>query len=76
MRAAISDDCTGEPPGELIASATAAGLPRLNAFSITGASASSLNCIRAPVPMAPVSRITATSGPRLMKGIWKPMRPM
>jgi hypothetical protein len=27
MRAAISEDWTGEPPGELIWSATAAGLP-------------------------------------------------
>ena len=38
IRAAISADCTGEPPGELITSATASGLER-NAFSITVAKA-------------------------------------
>ena len=35
MRAAISDDCVGEPPGELIDSATASGLPFVKAFSIS-----------------------------------------
>lgn len=69
MRAAIRDDCTGEPPGELINSATAAGRPRLNAFSITGPIASSLSRARGPDPIEPESRTTETSGPRFKNGM-------
>ena len=69
MRAAISELCTGEPPGELITSAIAAGLPRENAFSMTGPSASSLSCARPPAPIMPARRITATNGLRFRKGI-------
>jgi hypothetical protein len=39
MRDAISEDCAGLPPGELMASATATGLPFLKARSIAGAMA-------------------------------------
>ena len=43
MRAAIRLDCAALPPGELIASATAFGLPRRNAASISGASPASVS---------------------------------
>ena len=62
MRAAISADCTGEPPGELISMATAAGLPRLNALSIIAAVPASSRP-RPPAPMAPCRRMTETTGP-------------
>lgn len=52
MRAPINADCTADPPGELITSAMAAGLPRANARSIKGASAASFR-LRPPEPMVP-----------------------
>ena len=71
MRAAIRLDCTGEPPGELMISATAAGLPRAKARSICGAKAASFSVglKRLPPPMAPDRRITGTKGGFLRKGI-------
>ena len=63
MRAAIRLDCAALPPGELIASATAFGLPRRNAASISGASPASVSAgapKRGPAPMTPSSRTTVT----------------
>ena len=57
------------PPGELITSATASGLPLAKARSISGAIAAS-DRARDPVPMLPVRRTTLTSGVRGMKGMW------
>ena len=69
MRAAISEDWTGEPPGELITSATAEGLPLAKAFSISGASPWSLSAApRLEAAIAPFKRMTATRGGFLVKG--------
>ncbi len=67
MRAAISEDWTGEPPGELMASATAAGRLRRKARSSTGARTASERpapAARPTAPMVPVRRTTATTGRR------------
>ena len=68
MRAPISEDCTGEPPGELISRATATGLPRLNAFSRIGANAASVSEARPAIPIVPLIRTTDTIGGFLIKG--------
>ena len=70
MRAAIRLDCAGLPPGELIASATAFGLPRRNAASISGARPASVSAgapKRTPLPITPSSRSTETRGRRRRK---------
>ena len=67
MRAAIRLDCAGEPPGELIASATAFGRPRRNAASTSGASPESVSAgppKRAPGPITPSRRSTVTRSRR------------
>ena len=71
----MSEDWTGEPPGELIKSATALGLPRLNARSNIGATDASLSPPpdRPPADMTPVSRTTATFGASERKGIQRLM---
>jgi hypothetical protein len=67
----MSEDCTGDPPGELMISATAAGLPRAKAFSISGSRAESFRPPppRPPDAMVPCNRITATRGGFLRKGM-------
>ena len=64
MRFWINADCTGEPPGELIASATALSPPTLNARAMTGASDSSDSPRRRGPndPITPDSGMTATVG--------------
>src|SRR6056297_2807931 len=70
MRAAISEDCAGLPPGELMASATAAGLPLRKARSTAGATALSLSpAPRGLAMMTPCRRTTATSGSALRNGM-------
>jgi hypothetical protein len=64
MRLAMSDDCTGEPPGELTASATALMPPSEKARSSVGARPASDSPLRSgPIgPITPLSRTTATIG--------------
>ena len=76
IRAAMSDDCTGDPPGELISSATAAGFPFRKAFSITGPMVASFNAPRLPLPIRPDKRITATVGRFCKNGKPRIMIPM
>ena len=67
IRAAIRLDCAGLPPGELMASATAFGLPRRKAASTSGASRASVSAgapNRLPLPMTPSSRRTVTRSRR------------
>src|SRR5258708_12727896 len=64
MRRAISDDCTGEPPGELRASATAFTPGIENARSIERARRAGAGPLRTgpTPPMTPLRRKTATTG--------------
>src|SRR5438552_1833163 len=64
-------DCTGEPPGELITTATVGSLEMLNARSIGPASAARARPGRRGVamPMSPLKRSTGTMGPRLNNDI-------
>src|SRR6056300_366364 len=62
MRDPISDDCTGDPPGELINSATADGLPFLKARSNTGPIARSFKLPRPDAKIMPDRRTVATVG--------------
>src|SRR5215469_9238847 len=67
MRWPISADCTADPPGELMASATALA-PRMPKARASSGAADSTESPRAPrrLPdvMAPVRRTTGTVGPR------------
>src|SRR5258708_5072280 len=68
MRWAISADCTGEPPGELMASATALAPGRLKARAGSGAT-DSMDRPRDPnrppaAAITPERRTTGTAGPR------------
>jgi hypothetical protein len=71
MRLKMRCDCTGDPPGELITTATLGSLERLKAFSIGPAT----DAIASPgrngvtMPMGPVKRSTGTTGLRLKKSI-------
>src|SRR5210317_1078957 len=62
MRDPISDDCTGDPPGELINSATADGLPFLKARSNTGPIARSFKLPRPDAEIIPDRRTVETVG--------------
>ena len=64
MRRAISADCTGEPPGELIIKATALRSGMAKARSIAGARAARVKPGRRPPrsPMTPDRRMTGTRG--------------
>src|SRR3954466_4365504 len=67
MRWAISADCTGEPPGELMASATALAWRVLKARASSGAVVSidrPRGPSRLPEAMTPFRRTTGTTGPR------------
>src|SRR5258708_38098304 len=68
MRWAISADCTGEPPGELMASATALAPGRLKARASSGATDwmdSPRDPNRPPAAaITPERRTTGTAGPR------------
>ena len=64
MRAAIRLDCAADPPGELIASATAAGFARGRPFR-SARQGRHRSTRRAPAPMLPCRRITGTVG-----GLW------
>src|SRR5918996_3509010 len=66
IRAAINADCTGEPPGELIASATALAPRTLNARSRAGLTAvSDKPTPRSDgPPITPARRTTGTTGTR------------
>ena len=65
MRRWIRCDCTGEPPGELISSATALARRVVNAFSSGRATLASVRPGRSGVerPIAPDSRTTGTTAP-------------
>ena len=71
MRLKIRCDCTGEPPGELITTATVGSLDRAKAFSIGPATVDSDKPGRSGVtmPIGPEKRSTGTTGPRLKKRI-------
>src|SRR6056297_3391757 len=69
MRAPISELCTGEPPGELISSATASGLPRRKAFSRSVLRLLSLRVPRVPAAIVPCILTTDTVGPDFTNGI-------
>ena len=64
MRVKIRCDCTGEPPGELIRSATAFALRSAKARSSGRATIASVSPGRSGVekPMTPDSRTTGTTG--------------
>ena len=64
MRRKIRCDCAGEPPGELIDSATARALRRPKARSSVRAAVASISPGRSGVdtPITPVSRTTGTTG--------------
>src|SRR5262245_26556111 len=64
MRLAISEDCTAEPPGELMASATAVTPPTEKLRSSVRARPLSDRPLRQGPsgPMTPTSRSTATTG--------------
>src|SRR5262249_27400318 len=67
MRWAISADCTGDPPGELMASATAFAPGKAKARASKGATVSIDSPRRpstAPAAITPESRTTGTAGPR------------
>ena len=65
MRRWIRCDCTGEPPGELISSATALARRIVNARSSGRATLASVSPGRSGVerPIAPDSRTTGTTAP-------------
>src|SRR5260370_37325856 len=67
MRWAISADCTGEPAGELMASATALAPCRPKARASSGATDSMdspRDPRRPPAAITPDKRTTGTAGPR------------
>ena len=61
----MSRDCTGEPPGELICSATAGASLMEKARSMAPAQAAMVSPCRkgVPAPMVPVRRTTGITGP-------------
>ena len=69
MRRKIRCDCAGEPPGELMMSATAAALRTANSRSSARAMPAMLSPGRSGVekPMTPVRRSTGTTGRSLRK---------
>src|SRR5260221_3580830 len=75
MRWAISADWTGEPPGELMASATALAPRRPKARASKGAVDSidrPREPSRPPAAMTPESRTTGTAGPRRKRFLNQP----
>src|SRR5215212_7071844 len=75
MRWPIKADCTGEPPGELIASATALAPRVLKARASSGATLSMERPRlpkRPPEAMTPDSRTTGTTGPRRKRSFNQP----
>src|SRR5260370_36132098 len=75
MRWAISADCAGEPPGELIASATALA-PRVSKARLSNGDADStdrLGPLKRPLEaMTPDRRTTGTTGPRRKRSFNQP----
>ena len=75
MRWAISADCTGEPPGELIASATALA-PRMSKARLSSGATDSMDRLRPPnrppEAMTPDRRTTGTTGPRRKRSLNQP----
>ena len=67
----MSDDCTGEPPGELISNTTALRSRTLKARSSGAASVRIFSCEglkpARPLAMMPSMRTTLTTGPVLRK---------
>src|SRR5262245_58804790 len=70
MRAAISEACTAEPPGELMATATATMPLRWKARSRTSLTALKDRPVRNGVtePIVPLSLITGTTGTLARQG--------
>src|SRR5689334_2970145 len=71
MRLKMRWDCTGDPPGELITTATLGSLERLKAFSRGPATDARASPGRNGVamPMGPEKRSTGTTGLRLKKSM-------
>src|SRR5262245_20696645 len=73
-RVKIRCDCTGEPPGELMTTATVGSFEKLNAFSMAPATDASAKPGRSGVamPMGPEKRNTGTVGLRRNRPIEHP----
>src|SRR5918993_5408587 len=75
MRWPIKADCTGEPPGELMASATALA-PRMSKARLSSGATLSMERPRLPKrppeAMTPDSRTTGTTGPRRKRSFNQP----
>src|SRR5215211_1791141 len=75
MRWPIKADCTGEPPGELTASATALA-PRMSKARLSSGATLSIERPRLPKrppeAMTPDSRTTGTTGPRRKRSFNQP----
>src|SRR5262245_45772307 len=74
MRLKIRCDCTGDPPGELMETATVGSLERLNAFSIGPAKEAIASPGRSGVtmPIGPDRRSTGTTGLRSKNSMIRP----